>query len=165
MVTVFASNTPNADASSRDSTASGDNGSSGGLETKYIAVIAVLAVVVGIAVIGILVFFLVRRRRNNAGTATSHFSGDDSADMAGGRHELDHKAKASVAELGANGRPLGAELSATGEGYRGTAAPTPWNAGAPPYQSQMSELPSQGWNQGHQRQVYEVGGNARYELR
>ena len=165
-MTVFASVSPSTDVSSRETTANGDNSSNEGLETKYIAIIAVLAVVICLAIVGILVFLFVRRRRRNAAVAsTTSIAEDDAADVVGGRHELDHKATASVAELGSTGRPIGAELSAIGDGYRGTAAPNAWISGVPPHQSSMSELPGHNWGYHTNPNVYEAGSNSRYELR
>jgi hypothetical protein len=124
-----------------------------------VAVIAVLAVVAGLAVIGVLVFLFIRRKKTQ--NSRESLSSDDATGTAldsglgAGRHEIDSKpvTGVEVAELG------------PGVGYRGTAAPAPWTAGD---QGNRSELPAgsggggEKWKRGS---VHEMDASVRYELR
>lgn len=158
-----------AGANSQD--ASANNGSNGGgLETKYIVIIAVLATVIGLAILVLVSFLLVKKRRRQqalkATTSTAVGGTGMTADDAiiGGRYEIGGHEKA---------RPQVAEMNtATGDGYRGTntgSAPS-W---APTSQSGgLSELsgetyPPRSYARGGYRPsgVQELGGNARYEMR
>lgn len=161
VLTIFqsaAAATDSADAA-RDATANGSRG--GGLETKYVAVIAVLAVVIGLAVIGVLVYLLRKRR---AQSSKESLSSDDATGTAldsglgaDGRHEIDSKSVAGV-EV--------AELDGPGMGYRGTAAPAPWTAGDKGNRSELPAGNGAGGVGGYKRgSVYEMDATVRHELR
>jgi LPXTG-motif cell wall-anchored protein len=127
------------------------------MDTKYIAIIAVLAVVIGLALLSVGGFFLVRRRRARKAAAPTMIPDEDVGTAFGGASELEEKQKPAVAELSGNGNG-GYGGVAELDGYRGTAAPNSHGA--------VSELPGNG-GYGYRpgKDVHEVDSTVRYELR